>query len=105
MPVIRNTPPQLKLPLPHPITERGAYPEITLTPQFESPNELWRRLGYAVERGPRGARTIRRQDGSEVSIDSERGRHTGEIDAARQELARLPRDQGEYRADQLDIFS
>ncbi|WP_288099808.1 hypothetical protein [Pseudomonas sp.] len=40
-----------------------------------------------------------------MSIDSERGRHTGEIDAARQELARLPRDQGEYRADQLDIFS
>jgi hypothetical protein len=75
-----------------------------MTPQFESPNGLWRRLGYAVERGLRGARTIRRPDGSEVNIDSERGRHTGEIEAARQELACLPRDKSECQADQLDIF-
>lgn len=74
-----------------------------MTPQFESPNELWRRLGYAVERGPRGARTIRRPDGSAVSIDSERGRHAGEIEAARQELARLPHSQGECQAAQFDI--
>jgi len=74
-----------------------------MTPQFESPNGLWRRLGYAVERGPRGARTIRRPDGSEVSIDSERGRHTGEIEAARQELARLPRNQSECLAAQLAL--
>jgi len=73
-----------------PAYESGAYPEITLTPQLESPNGLWRRLGYAIERGQRGLRTIRRPDGSEVSIDSERGRHTGEIEAARQELERLP---------------
>lgn len=89
----------------HPVTEGGAYPEKTLTPQFESPNGLWRRLGYAVERGPRGARTIRRPDGSEVGIDSERGRHTGEIEAAQQELARVPRGQGECHAAQLDIFT
>ena len=76
-----------------------------MTPQFESPNELWRRLGYAVERGPRGARTIRRQDGSEVSIDSERGRHTGEIEAARQELACLPHGESARQAAQFDIFA
>ena len=76
-----------------------------MTPQFESPNGLWRRLGYTIERGPRGVRTIRRQDGSEVSIDSERGRHTGEIEAARQELACLPRGQSECQVNQLDIFA
>ena len=76
-----------------------------MAPQFKSPNGLWRRLGYAVERGPRGARTIRRPDGSEVGIDSERGRHAGEVEAARQELARLPRGPSECQADQLDIFT
>ena len=75
-----------------------------MTPQFESPNGLWRRLGYAVERGPRGARKIRRPDGSEVSIDSEHGRHTGEIEAARQELERLPHGESECQAAQLNIF-
>ena len=74
-----------------------------MPPQFESPNGLWRRLGYAVERGPRGARTIRRPDGSEVSIDSERGRHTGEIEAARQELACLPHGESAHQAVQLDL--
>jgi len=76
-----------------------------LTPQFESPNGLWRRLGNAVERGPRGARTIRRPDGSEVCIDSERGRHTGEIETARQELERLPHGESACQAAQLDIFT
>ncbi|WP_338498183.1 hypothetical protein V5F23_09600 [Pseudomonas sp. WP18] len=59
-----------------------------MTPQFESPNGLWLRLGYTVERGHRGVRTIRRPDGSVVEIDIERGRHTGEIEAACLELAR-----------------
>ena len=76
-----------------------------MTPQLESPNGLWRRLGYAVERGPRGARMIRRPDGSEVSINSERGRHAGEIEAARQELACLPRGESARQAAQLDIFA
>jgi hypothetical protein len=76
-----------------------------MTPQFESPNGLWRRLGYSIERGPRGERTIRRPDGSTVSIDSEHGHHTGEVTAARQELARLPHGEGECRATQLDIFA
>ena len=74
-----------------------------MPPQFDSPNELWRRLGYAVERGPRGERTIRRPDGSAVSIDTEHGHHTGEVAAARQELARLPHIQGECQAAQFDI--
>ena len=91
--------------MPPPVTEGGAYPEKALAPQFESPNGLWRRLGYAVERGPRGARTIRRPDGSEVNIDSERGRHTGEIEAARQELACLPHGESGCWADRLDIFA
>ncbi|EUB84928.1 hypothetical protein PMI25_001305 [Pseudomonas sp. GM30] len=59
-----------------------------MTPQFESPNGLWERLGYTVERGRRGARTIRRPDGSVVEIDIERGRHAAEIEAACLELAR-----------------
>jgi hypothetical protein len=75
-----------------------------MTPQFESPNGLWRRLGYAVERGPRGERTIRRPDGSTVAIDTEHGHHTGEVSAAKKELARLPHGEGECRAAQLDIF-
>jgi hypothetical protein len=91
--------------LPPPITEGGACPEKTLAPQFESPNGLWQRLGYAVERGPRGARTIRRPDGSEVNIDRERGRHTGEIEAARQELERLPHGESACRVAQLDFFA
>lgn len=73
--------------------------------QLESPNGLWDRLGYTVERGARGARTIRRPDGSTVSIDTERGHHTGEIEAARQELARLPHGEDECKAAQIDIFS
>lgn len=76
-----------------------------MTPQFESPNGLWRRLGYAIERGPRGKRTIRRPDGTEVLIHTEHGRHTGEVEAARQELARLPHGQSECQAAQLDIFT
>jgi len=75
-----------------------------MTPQFESPNGLWRRLGYAVECGPRGERTIRRPDGSTVTIDTEHGHHTGEVSAAKKELARLPHGEGECRAAQLDIF-
>jgi hypothetical protein len=76
-----------------------------MTPHFESPNGLWRRLGYAVERGPRGIRTIRRPDGSAVSIDTERGQHTGEIEAARQELACLPHGERECLAAQIDIYA
>ncbi|WP_027921542.1 hypothetical protein [Pseudomonas sp. URMO17WK12:I12] len=73
--------------------------------QFESPNGLWERLGYTVERGARGARTIRRPDGSTVSIDTDRGRHTGEVEAARQELALLPHGESECLAAQIDIFA
>lgn len=76
-----------------------------MAPQFESPNGLWRRLGYAVERGPRGERTIRRPDGSTVSIDTEHGHHTGEVAAARQELTRLPHGELECKAAQIDIFT
>lgn len=76
-----------------------------MIPQFESPNGLWQRLGYAIERGPRGERTIRRPDGSTVSIDTERGHHTGEVAAARRELSLLPHGEGECRAAQLDIFA
>jgi hypothetical protein len=76
-----------------------------MNPHFESPNGLWRRLGYAVERCPRGTRTIRRPDGSTVSIDTEQGRHTGEVAAARQELARLPHGELECKAAQIDIFA
>lgn len=76
-----------------------------MNPQFESPNGLWQRLGYSVERSHRGARTIRRPDGTAVNIDTERGRHTGEIEAARQELARLPHGERECQAAQLDIFA
>lgn len=76
-----------------------------MAPQLESPNGLWRRLGYTVERGPRGERTIRRPDGSTVTIDTEQGHHTGEVAAARKELARLPHGQVECQAAQLDIFT
>ncbi|MGH8388213.1 MAG: hypothetical protein ACRESJ_22455 [Pseudomonas sp.] len=76
-----------------------------MTPQFESPNGLWRRLGYSIERGPRGERTIRRPDGSTVSIDIDHGRHTGEVAAAKQELARLPHGERECKAAQIDIFA
>jgi hypothetical protein len=76
-----------------------------VAPQFESPNGLWRRLGYAVELGPRGERTIRRPDGSTVSIDTEHGHHTGEVAAAKQELARLRHGELECNAAQIDIFA
>ena len=71
-----------------------------MTPQFESPNGLWRRLGYTIERCLRGERTILRPDGSTVSLD----RHTGENKAARQEPVRLPHVESESQAAQLDIF-
>jgi len=76
-----------------------------MTPQLESPNGLWRRLGYSVERGNRGDRTIRRPDGSSVDIDTERGRHTGEVEAARQELALRPHGESECQAAQFEIFA
>ena len=76
-----------------------------MAPRFESPNGLWRRLGYAVERGPRGERTIRRPDGSTASINIGHGRHAGEVAAARQELARLPHGESECLVAQLDIFA
>ena len=66
-------------------TEAGApYP---LYP--DSPNGLWQRLGYTIERDGHH-RTIRRPDGSVVDtslIDGEKWGHEAEERAARAELA------------------
>lgn len=45
-----------------------------MSAQPDSPNWHWQRLGYTVERDARGARTIRRPDGSAVEVS----RHGGE---------------------------
>ncbi|QJC78920.1 hypothetical protein [Pseudomonas umsongensis] len=48
---------------------------------------------------------IRRPDGSTVSINTEHGRHTGEVAAARQEITRLPHGELECKAAQFAIFA
>ena len=57
-----------------------------MTAQVNSPNWHWQRLGYAVERGPRNSRVIRRQDGSIVDTrpkeDEGEDHHAAEIRAA-----------------------
>lgn len=62
-----------------------------MTPHPESPNALWAALGYAIERGPRHSRIIRRPDGSVVEFPRTNDRHADEIAAARAELRRLRR--------------
>ncbi|MHC8403633.1 hypothetical protein [Pseudomonas sp. TMB3-21] len=71
-----------------------------MTPQPESPNGLWLRLGYAIERGERGNRKIRRPDGSVVLIESDNDHHAAEIRAARLELLNK-----QASSKQLDIFA
>jgi len=56
--------------------------------QPHSPNWYWQRLGYTVERDARGARTIRRPDGSVVEVP----RHDGE-DSYSAELRAAEREQ------------
>lgn len=72
----------------------------------QSPNWHWQRLGYTVERGARGARTIRRPDGSavEVSRASDEDNHSAELRAAEREYRRLPHGPDECRAAQKDLF-
>lgn len=76
-----------------------------MTAREGSPNWHWQQLGYQVERGPKGARTIRRPDGSTVPIDKREGeyQHAAEIRAANAE--RLPHGPAECGAAQLDIFN
>ena len=53
-----------------------------------SPNGMWELLGYSIERDARGARTIRRPDGSVVDttrLEGEDG-HAAELRAAGAEL-------------------
>ncbi|MCL6701129.1 hypothetical protein [Pseudomonas sp. T1.Ur] len=71
-----------------------------MTAQPGSPNDLWQRLGYTIERGPRKSRTIRRPDGSVVEIDKSRDHYAGELEAACLELSRKM-----STGQQLDIFA
>lgn len=74
-----------------------------MTAQPASPNWHWQQLGYTVERGQRRARTIRRQDGSEVVIPKTSDRHAAEIAAALDEYKRLPHGPQECRAAQGEL--
>ena len=58
-----------------------------MTARPHSPNWYWRRLGYTVERDARGARTIRRPDGSTVEVSRRDGepRHSAELWAVERE--------------------
>lgn len=71
-----------------------------------SPNWHWRRLGYTVGRGVRGARTIRRPDGSAVEVPrtADEDNHSAELRAAEREYRRLPHGPDECRAAQKDLF-
>jgi hypothetical protein len=71
-----------------------------MTARPGSPNDLWQRLGYTIERGPRGSRTIRRPDGSVVEFDKSRDHYISELEAARLELSRKM-----SAGQQLDIFA
>ncbi|KAF1016216.1 MAG: hypothetical protein GAK31_01705 [Stenotrophomonas maltophilia] len=55
-----------------------------------SPNGMWERLSFTIERDHRGARTIRRPNGSVVDttrMDGEDG-HAAELRVASTELAK-----------------
>lgn len=58
-----------------------------MTPHPDSPNGRWQRLGYSIECDHRGARTIRRPDGSVVDVPREEGedKFSAEIRAAERE--------------------
>ena len=58
-----------------------------MTAHPHSPNWHWQRLGYTVERDARGARTIRRPDGSTVEVSRRDGedRYSAELRAAERE--------------------
>lgn len=71
--------------------------------QPNSPNYLWRTLGYSIERDKRGARTIRRPDGSVVDIPPSIDRHAAEISAAHEEFRRLPHGPLECAAAQQEL--
>ena len=74
-----------------------------MTPHPESPNGLWAALGYAIERGPRHSRIIRRPDGSVVDFPRTNDRHADEIAAARAERRRLPIGEAECLAVQESL--
>lgn len=71
-----------------------------------SPNWHWHRLGYSVERSARGARTIRRPDGSVVEVrrDTNEDNHSAELRAAEREYRRLPHGLDECKAAQIELF-
>lgn len=70
-----------------------------------SPNWHWQRLGYAVERDARGARTIRRPDGSALEVSRHGGEDTysAELRAAEREYRYLPHGPVECRAAQKEL--
>ncbi len=57
----------------------------------DSPNGMWDRLGFSIERDHRGARTIRRPDGSVVDTARNEGEdgHAAETRVASAELAKV----------------
>lgn len=76
-----------------------------MTAQPNSPNSHWQQLGYSVERDARGARTIRRPNGSavEVSRHGSEDSHSAELRAAEREFRRLPHGSDECIAAQKEL--
>lgn len=76
-----------------------------MTDHHNSPNWYWQRLGYTVERDARGARTIRRPDGSTVEVSRHGGEdsYSAELRAVEREYRRLPHGPEECRAAQQDL--
>lgn len=74
-----------------------------MTAQPNSPNHPWHAPGYTIERDERGARTIRRPDGSVVDIPPSTDRHAAEISAAHEEYRRLPHGPAECLSAQENL--
>lgn len=70
-----------------------------------SPDWHWQRLSYTVERDARGARTIRRPDGSTVEVSRHGGEdsYSAELRAVEREYRRLPHGPEECRAAQKEL--